>query len=219
MYGALVLDKQGVLMSIFDLLKSNSAPVATGPVEYIIAGLGNPGTQYEFTRHNTGFLTMDVIAERQKVKIDRLKFKSLVGDTMISGKRCLLMKPQTFMNRSGEAIVEAMNFYKIPAEKLIVIYDDISLEPSHLRIRRKGTDGGHNGIKNIIYLSGKDNFPRVKVGVGKKPNPKYDLADWVLSTFTKDERELMMDAFEKSASAVELIVAGKTEEAMNKYNS
>ena len=123
------------------------------------------------------------------------------------------------MNKSGEAVVEAMNFYKIPAENIIVIYDDISLEPSHLRIRRKGSDGGHNGIKNIIYLTRKDNFPRVKVGVGKKPNPKYDLADWVLSSFTGDEKLSMAEAFEKAASCVELIVAGKIDEAMNKYNS
>lgn len=206
-------------MSIFDKLGKSSIAAPTGPVEYIVVGLGNPGTQYEYTRHNAGFLSMQLIAERLNVKIDRVKFKSLCGDAMISGKRCLLMKPQTFMNKSGEAVIEAMNFYKVSAENVIVIYDDISLEPSHLRIRRKGTDGGHNGIKNIIYLSGRDDFPRIKVGVGKKPNPKYDLADWVLSTFTQSERELMMEAFEKAATSVEMIVGGKIDEAMNKFNS
>lgn len=206
-------------MSIFDKLKGISTPAVSGPVEYLIVGLGNPGTQYEFTRHNAGFLSISALAERYNVKIDRAKYKSLCADIMIRGKRCLLMKPQTFMNKSGEAVVEAMNFYKIPAERLIVIYDDISLDPSHLRIRRKGTDGGHNGIKNIIYLTGKDDFPRIKVGVGKKPHPKYDLADWVLSSFTNDEKVLMVEAFEKAASAAELIVEGKIDEAMNKYNS
>lgn len=206
-------------MNIFDKLKGVSTAPVTGPVEYLVVGLGNPGTQYEFTRHNAGFLSVQTLAERLNVKVDRAKYKSLCADAMISGKRCLIMKPQTFMNKSGEAVVEAMNFYKIPAENIIVIYDDISLEPSHLRIRRKGSDGGHNGIKNIIYLTRKDNFPRVKVGVGKKPNPKYDLADWVLSSFTGDEKLSMAEAFEKAASCVELIVAGKIDEAMNKYNS
>jgi len=206
-------------MNIFDKLKGVSTAPVTGPVEYLVVGLGNPGTQYEFTRHNAGFLSVQTLAERLNVKVDRAKYKSLCADAMISGKRCLIMKPQTFMNKSGEAVIAAMNFYKIPAENIIVIYDDISLEPSHLRIRRKGSDGGHNGIKNIIYLTGKDNFPRIKVGVGKKPNPKYDLADWVLSSFTGDEKLSMAEAFEKAASCVELIVAGKIDEAMNKYNS
>ena len=221
-YGAKSLEDvntKELQMSIFDKFKSISAPTLSGPVEYLIVGLGNPGTQYEFTRHNAGFLSVQTLAERLNVKVDRAKYKSLCADVMISGKRCLIMKPQTFMNKSGEAVVEAMNFYKIPAEKVIVIYDDISLEPSHIRIRRKGSDGGHNGIKNIIYLTGKDTFPRIKVGVGKKPHPKYDLADWVLSSFTDDEKILMVEAFEKAASSVELIVAGKIDEAMNKYNS
>lgn len=206
-------------MSIFDKLKGISKPVATGPIEYLIVGLGNPGTQYEFTRHNAGFLSVQTLAERYNVNIDRAKFKSLCIDVMINGKRCLLMKPQTFMNKSGEAVVEAMHFYKISPENLIVIYDDISLEPSQIRIRRKGSAGGHNGIKNIIYLLGKDNFPRIKVGIGKKPHPQYDLADWVLSSFKEDEKLQMVEAFEKAASSAELIVSGKIDEAMNKYNS
>lgn len=206
-------------MSIFEKLKSLSAPAPTGKVEWIIAGLGNPGTQYELTRHNAGFLTMETLADRYRLVINKIKFKSLYADAMISGKRCLVMKPQTFMNKSGEAVSEAMNFYKIPAERVIIVYDDISLEPGQLRIRRKGTHGGHNGIRNIIELTGKDTFPRIKVGVGKKPHPDYDLADWVLSSFKDNEKADMMEAFEKAVSSIELIVDGKTDEAMNKYNS
>lgn len=206
-------------MDIFQKLKSVSKSSPTGPVEYLIIGLGNPGLQYEKTRHNAGFLTIDTISEKTGTKTDRLKFKSLCGDTVISGKRCLMMKPTTYMNNSGEAVVEAMNFYKIPIERVLIIYDDISLEPSQLRIRRKGTDGGHNGIKSIIQLTGKDTFPRIKVGVGKKPHPKYDLADWVLSAFKSDEEKPMKEAFEKATQAVELIVSGSIDEAMNKFNS
>ena len=206
-------------MDIFQKLKSLSQPTPTGPIEYLIVGLGNPGTQYENTRHNAGFLTIDKIADKLNVKVDRLKYKSLCCDVTISGKRCLLMKPTTFMNNSGQAVVEAMNFHKIPIERVLIIYDDISLEPSQLRIRRKGTDGGHNGLKSIIYLTGKDTFPRIKIGVGKKPHPKYDLADWVLSSFKKEEALPMQDAFTKAIEAIELIVAGKTDEAMNKFNS
>ncbi len=206
-------------MDIFKKLKELSAPAPTGQVEFLIIGLGNPGTQYENTRHNAGFLTIDKLADKLNVRVNKLKYKSLCCDAMISSKRCLLMKPQTFMNNSGQAVVEAMNFHKIPIENVIIIYDDISLEPSQLRIKRKGTDGGHNGIKSIIYLTGKDTFPRVKIGVGKKPHPKYDLADWVLSAFKKDEEKPMTDAFEKTVSAIELIVAGRIDEAMNKFNS
>ena len=206
-------------MDIFQKLKEISKPAPVGPVEYIIAGLGNPGTQYQFKRHNTGLLIMNNLTKGFNTEINRSKFKSFCADATINSKRCLLMKPQTFMNKSGEAIVEAMNFHKIPYERLIIIYDDISLDPSQIRIRRKGSDGGHNGIKNIIYLAGKDNFPRIKVGVGKKPHPAFDLADWVLSSFKNDEKVSMLEAFEKAASCIELIVGGKIDEAMNKYNS
>ena len=187
-------------------------------MEYLIAGLGNPGVQYECTRHNAGFLALDRLAEKHGVKIDRLKFKSLCGDVMLGDKRCLLMKPSTYMNNSGEAVVEAMNFYKIPIERVIVVFDDISLEPSHLRIRRKGSDGGHNGIKSILYLTGSDQFPRVKIGVGKKPRPDYDLAAWVLSKFTDKELEQMNTAFDNAAAAVELMVSGQIDQAMSRYN-
>lgn len=203
-------------MNIFEKLKK-AAP--TGKVEYIIVGLGNPGKEYEHTRHNAGFLTIEKLCEKYNFKADRLKYKSLCGDAVISGKRCLVIMPSTYMNNSGQAVVEAMNFYKIPIENILVIYDDISLEPSQLRIRRKGSDGGHNGIKNIIYLTGNDNFPRIKIGVGKKPHPKYNLADWVLSTFKKEEIPLMEEAFDKAVQAIEMIVGGDIDKAMNTFNS
>lgn len=206
-------------MSIFDKFREISANRATGKVEYIIVGLGNPGMQYEETRHNAGFLTIDKMSKKKNFDVNRFKFKSMIGDASIGGKRCLVIKPQTYMNNSGEAVVEAMNFYKIPMEKVLVIYDDISLEPSQLRIRRKGTHGGHNGIKSICQLTGSDDFPRIKVGVGKKPHPNYNLADWVLSRFTDNEMKLMDEAFEKAISAIELIVAGNIDKAMNLYNS
>lgn len=206
-------------MDIFDKLKALSAPAPTGPVEYIIVGLGNPGSEYEFTRHNAGFLTVDKLCEKYNFKVNKLKFKSLCGDTIISGKRCLVIKPSTYMNKSGESVVEAMNFHKIPIERVLIIFDDISLEPSQLRIKRKGSDGGHNGIKNIIYLSGKDTFPRIKIGVGKKPHPQFDLADWVLSSFKKDEFKLMTEAFDKAVQAIEMIVGGNIDKAMNDFNT
>ena len=188
-------------------------------VDYIIAGLGNPGSQYDLTRHNAGFMAIDKIAEEYKVKVDRIKFKSLCNTFEMKGKKVLLMKPQTFMNLSGQSITEAMNFYKVPIENVIVICDDISLEPSKLRIRRKGSDGGHNGLKNIIYLSGKDTFPRIRIGVGQKPHPEYDLAAWVLSRFTPNEQKLMAEGIEKALRSCELMVQGNIDQAMNKFNS
>lgn len=206
------------IFDIFDKIKSEDSPAPTGAVEYIIAGLGNPGAQYENTRHNAGFMTVDTLAAKHGFSIKKLKFKSLVGDTVISGKRCLVMKPSTFMNKSGEAITEAAAFYKIPPERIIVCYDDISLEPSKLRIRRKGSDGGHNGIKSIIYLTGSEDFPRVKIGVGAKPSKDHDLASWVLSNFTSEEIPLIREAAEKGCEAIELIVSGNIDKAMNKFN-
>ena len=188
-------------------------------VDYIIAGLGNPGSQYDLTRHNAGFMAVDKIAEEYKVKVDRIKFKSLCNTFEMKGKKVLLMKPQTFMNLSGQSITEAMNFYKVPIENVIILCDDISLEPSKLRIRRKGSDGGHNGLKNIIDLSGKDTFPRIRIGVGQKPHPDYDLADWVLSRFTPSEQKLMAEGVEKAMRSCEFMVQDKIDQAMNKYNS
>ncbi len=190
-----------------------------GSFDYMIVGLGNPGRQYETTRHNAGFICLDLIAEQWGIKVTKLKFKSLIGDGRVKGKRLLLLKPQTFMNLSGEAVRDAAEFYKIPPEKIIVIFDDISLEPGKLRIRRKGSDGGHNGMKNIIYHLKNDNIPRIKVGVGAKPNPEYDLADWVLSHFTKDEAKLIKSAAENAIGAAELMTEDKIDMAMSRYNS
>ncbi|MBR5090762.1 MAG: aminoacyl-tRNA hydrolase [Ruminiclostridium sp.] len=209
-------------MSVFDIFKKleqERPPAPVGAVEFVICGLGNPGTQYENTRHNCGFMALDTLAEQLHTEVKRLKFKSLTADVNIGGVHCLLMKPTTFMNNSGEAVVEALNFYKLPPEKLLVMYDDISLDVGRLRIRKKGSDGGHNGIKSIIYLTGSDTFPRIKIGVGSKPSPEYDLASWVLGMFPKEQGELLEKAFGNAAAAAQLIVAGKTDEAMNKYNS
>lgn len=206
-------------MSIFDLFKQVESAAPAGPPEYLIVGLGNPGLEYAQTRHNAGFMTLDLLAEREHTEIKRMKFKSLCGDAVIAGKRCLLMKPTTYVNNSGQAVAEAMQFYKLPIDHIIVVYDDISLEPSRLRIRRKGSDGGHNGIKSIIYLTGEDTFPRIKLGVGKKPRPDYNLADWVLSRFTKEELEQLHIAAEHACESIALMVNGKIDEAMNRYNA
>ena len=193
--------------------------LSPGPVDFMIVGLGNPGKQYENTRHNAGFLAVDTIAQKHHTDIKRIKFKGLVGECSLGGKKALLLKPSTFMNLSGQSVREAMQFYKLPPEKVLVIFDDINLEPGKLRIRRKGSDGGHNGMKNILYLSGSDQFPRIKLGVGKKPRPDYDLADWVLSRFTGEEQKALDTALENAAAAAELIVKGDVDRAMNLYNS
>ena len=189
-----------------------------GSVEYIVVGLGNSGTKYENTRHNAGFIAVDNLAQKLGVKIDRIKYKSLVTTCKIEDKKVLLMKPSTYMNNSGLAVVEAMNFYKIPPENVIVLFDDISLDVGKMRIRRKGSDGGHNGIKNIIYLSGSDKFPRIKIGVGHKPE-KWDLADWVLSRFSEAELKSLTETADKACDAVSLMINGQTDKAMNLFNS
>lgn len=191
---------------------------ASAVYDFMIVGLGNPGKKYEFTKHNTGFLCIDLFAEKHGVKIDRLKFKALIGDVRLGSKRCLLMKPQTFMNLSGEAVRDAAQFYKIAPQNIIVIFDDISLDLGKMRIRRKGSDGGHNGIKNIIYHLASDEFPRIKVGIGAKPHPDFDLADWVISPFTKEQLKELREVAEKSCDAIELMVENKTDEAMGKFN-
>ena len=208
-------------MSIFDKFRqiSKEENPPSGKVEYLIAGLGNPGLQYEGTRHNAGYMVMDKLGEKLGFDIKRMKFKSLCGDVSIGGKHCVVLKPTTYMNNSGQAIAEAMNFYKLDIDHVIIVYDDISLEPGRLRIRRKGSDGGHNGIKSVIHLTGEDTFPRIKMGVGKKPHPKYDLADWVLGHYSDEDKDKMDKAAENACEALELMVSGKTDEAMNKFNS
>ncbi len=189
-----------------------------GGVEFLVVGLGNPDRKYENTRHNAGFVTIDALSDKLQVKVDRIKYKSLCGSAVIGGKKVLLMKPSTYMNNSGAAVTEAMNFYKIPPQNVIVILDDISLDVGKMRIRRKGSDGGHNGMKSIIYLSGSDQFPRIKMGVGSKP-AQWDLADWVLSEFTSSEAKMLSEAADKACHAVELMITDNIDKAMNLYNS
>ena len=194
-----------------------SSPPLMGGITHIVVGLGNPDRKYENTRHNAGFIGVDKLAEKHGVTIDRLKYKSYCATVEIGDKRVLLMKPQTYMNNSGQAVVEAMNFYKIPPENIVIIFDDISLDVGLMRVKRKGSDGGQKGMRSIIYLSGKDNFPRVKIGIGHKPE-KWDLADWVLSQFTDDERKTIDGIADKAADAVERILNGDIDKAMNLYN-
>ncbi len=186
---------------------------------FIIAGLGNPGREYEQTRHNIGFIAANAIAEAHGVKIDRLKFKALTATCVIGTEKVLLMKPQTFMNNSGEAIGEAARFYKVPPENILIIADDISLPPGTLRIRRKGTAGGHNGLKSIINHLDSTEFPRIKIGVGDRENPDEELMDYVLGKFPREDIDLMNETIRKAAAAADLIVQGETSEAMNLYNT
>ena len=184
---------------------------------YIIAGLGNPGKQYEHTRHNVGFDTLDKLAEKYHIPIDTQKHKAVCGSGYIEGQKVILVKPQTYMNLSGESLREIIDFYKLdPAEELIVIYDDISLDPGQLRIRAKGSAGGHNGIKSIIAHLGSE-FMRVKMGVGEKP-AHYDLADYVLGHFQKADRELVEEAMDRAVEAIAMMVQGDCAGAMNHYN-
>ena len=207
------------MSNIFDLFKKIETQKASGePVSFIIAGLGNIGKQYELTRHNVGFLAIDYIAEKYSVGIDRVKFHSTVGECNIGGARVLLMKPTTLMNNSGIAIGEAAAFYKIPPERVLVLHDEISFDPGIIRIRRKGSAGGHNGLKSIIARLPGEEFPRIKIGVGKKPNPEYDLADWVLGKMPEGDLKAVKARFDDIAAAAEMIVKGDIDGAMAKYS-
>lgn len=190
----------------------------TGKYRFMIVGLGNPGQKYVRTRHNAGFMAIDLLAERSGVKIDKKQKNALTADAFVGGERCLLVKPQTFMNLSGEAVVPLAQYYKIPYENIIVIFDDIEFNVGKLRIKRHGSHGGHNGIKNIIALSGSEAFPRVKIGVGKKPNPEYDLKDWVLGKIPLNLSDEFDNALSRAADAVEELVKNGVDSAMNKYN-
>ena len=205
-------------MDIFEKLKALSPKRPQGRPEFIIAGLGNPGVEYERTRHNTGFMAVDALSQRFGFSVNTHKFNALIADTVISDKRCRVRKPLTYMNQSGEAISDAMDFYNIPPENIIVIFDDISLDVGKMRLRRKGSSGGHNGIKSIIHNCGSQDFPRIKIGVGGKPHPDYDLADWVLSSYSDNELKLLGEVFDHTARAVELILRGNINQAMNDYN-
>ena len=190
----------------------------TSAVEWLIAGLGNPGQKYEKTRHNMGFLAVDLLAEEKGVKLNKVKFKAAYNLMDFGGARCLVMKPQTYMNLSGEAVREAAQFYKIPADHVLVIYDDVSLPLGKLRVRPTGSAGGHNGVRNIIAHLGTETFLRIKVGVGEKP-PRMDLKDYVLSRFSKGEQELMDAAFREATQAAVMMICDGPDRAMNHFNT
>lgn len=208
-------------MSIFDIFKAieSERQAPPGPPQYLIVGLGNPGEQYENTRHNAGFLMLDAFAAQIDAVFHKHQFHAHIANGSCADKCILLMKPDTFMNLSGQAVQEAMAFYHIPPEQVIVIYDDINLPVGSVRIRKQGSDGGHNGMKNIIYLTGADTFPRIRIGIGQKPHADYALADWVLSRFTPADLEALSDAKARTCGAIPLIVQGKPDLAMSRFNS
>lgn len=208
--------------NIFDLFKqiSKGNDKEKQPIAWLVVGLGNPGEKYARTRHNAGFLAMDYLAQTAgNVKLDKLKFHALVGDATIGGVRVLLMKPQTMMNLSGLAVREAADFYKIAPDHILVLSDEIALAPGKLRLRKKGSAGGHNGLKSIIEQLGSEEFPRLRIGVGDKPHPDYDLVDWVLGEFPKADQPALFSAFGCAAKGVELVLSGRFDEAVNLCNS
>lgn len=202
------------MIKVFNKFKKNFGSA----FDMMIVGLGNPGIEYEGTRHNIGFAAMDAICEKFEVSLKKMKFDAYIGDVEIGKKRVLLIKPLTYMNLSGKSVGAAANFYKIPAENILVMYDDISLNPGTVRIRRKGSAGGHNGIKDIIEVLGSDNFPRIKIGVGAKPHPDYDLKDWVLGKFKAEDKDAVAASLETTVKAVNEILSRGIDSAMNKYS-
>ena len=186
--------------------------------EYLVVGLGNPGSKYWNTRHNVGFAALDALAEQLHAKVDRVKFQGLTGQAELEGRKLILLKPTTYMNLSGQSVQAAARFYKIPPERILVMFDDISLEPGRLRVRKNGSAGGHNGVKSIISCIGSQEFPRVKIGVGAKPHPDYDLADWVLSTFPYDQRQAMEETYKRAAEAAITVITQGPEAAANRFN-
>lgn len=190
----------------------------TGPIQWLLVCLGNPGKQYENTRHNIGFMAADLLAEREGVKLNKLRYRALTGEMTLGGARVLVIKPQTYMNLSGEAVKLAGGFYKVPPERVLVISDDVSLPLGKLRIRTSGSAGGHNGLKNIISHLGTDAFPRIKVGVGAPAHPEHEMVDWVIGNFSGEEKKVVRQALEKVIEAVECVVEKGVGEAQNRYN-
>lgn len=207
------------MSNIFDIFKSlETEKKQTGPISFVVACLGNPGKEYDRTRHNAGFMCAEYLSEKKGVAVDRGRFKALCGEFVFNGKRALVIKPQTYMNLSGEAVRDAMEFYKLdPATQLLVVYDDIYLDVGKLRIRSKGSDGGHNGIKSITYQLGTDEYARIRIGVGKPP-AGWDMPSWVLGRIPENDQKTFFEALERAAAAVEMIVGGDLQGAMNKYS-
>ena len=201
-----------MVISIFGNNKKSSS------LDWILVCLGNPGDQYENTRHNVGFLTADALGERLNKPIQRLKFKALTNPVEYGGAKVLVMKPTTYMNRSGEAVREACQFYKLPPERVLVVCDDVSLPVGKLRLRRNGSAGGHNGLRSIIGQLHSDQFPRLKIGVGAKPHPDYDMADWVLGRFSKEDRKAIDAAIDRALDAMECLFTQGIDKAMSRYN-
>ena len=188
------------------------------PISWIAVFLGNPGARYDNTRHNAGFLTADAVEKKTGVKINRIKYKALTATAVIGGSRVYLMKPQTYMNLSGGAVRQAMRFYKVPLSGVVVVSDDVSLTAGKLRIRRRGSAGGHNGLQDIISQCGGEDFPRIKIGVGSPPHEDYDMADWVLSKLSGEDGQLITRAAAQAASALEAIITRGVEQAMSEFN-
>ncbi len=204
------------IFALLDKISKDRKPQA--PISHLVVGLGNPEPKYANNRHNAGFMFVDYCSSKYGCKVDRAKFSALIGECDIKGKRVLLMKPTTYMNASGIAVRAAADFYKIPVENIIIISDDTSFDVGKLRIKRKGSDGGQKGLRSIITELGTNNFPRIKLGVGAKPHPDYDMADWVLSDIPKEQRPQFADAVSRGCEALEFMLDGEYETAMNKYN-
>ena len=222
LYIAYIKRTKGINMAdIFDIFKrleQNKTAAAAQPISHLVVGLGNPGKQYTLTRHNAGFLCMDTVCEKYGCPTDRSKFNALVGEVTIAGARVLLMRPQTYMNASGEAVAAAAKFYKIEPAHIIVCSDDVSLDVGGMRVRGKGSDGGQRGLRNIIDELGTDQFPRIRFGVGKKPHPDYDMKDWVLSTFAPSELEKLRALFPIACEGIEHLIRGDLDGAMQICN-
>lgn len=207
------------IFDIFKKIEKEKEDKAQTPITHLVVGLGNPGDKYFYTRHNAGFLAMDYISQKCGAVVNRSKFKALVGEASIAGKRVLLMKPQTLMNASGDAVIEAANFYKIPIENIIVLSDDVNLDVGRMRVRKSGSDGGQKGLRSIITRMGSDNFPRIRFGVGKKPHPDYDMADWVLGNLSEEDKKVIFECFVSAYEGLEKMLAGDIDGAMQICNS
>lgn len=207
------------IFDIFKKIESEKQSAGATPITHIIVGLGNMGKEYENTRHNIGFCAIDYVARKCGASISKFKFDALVGEVVICGRRVLLMKPQTYMNASGKAVAPAASFYKIPTENIIVLSDDVNLDVGRMRVRKNGSDGGQKGLRSIINMLTTDNFPRIRIGVGKKPHPEYDLADWVLGNFSKEDKEVIGELFPTVYEGIEKILIGQTDAAIALCNA